>query len=210
MEIQLIVKKAVILCFCLISALSCVSSRSAPSLQKPPQSLRYYYDQLRIKDFTEMRKIVLFYLRTAKGEIKSSKYSAMSPFLLIQEALEIAFSRPDTDDVLFRLKQMISHHAGSFESFDFFLRRLSSSAVEGIKNQNFNPRERATYYFILQNIVHHLSLKKSNENKKNLQIISKAQISVPASLETYLYVSALESNVKSPSLKALKLLKQQY
>lgn len=157
-----------------------------------------------------MRKGILPYLRVAKGEIKSRKYWGMSPYELIQQAVIIAFSRPDTDDVLFRLKQIIKPEANQTAGFDKHIRHLSSDAVAGIKNKNFNTRERATYYFILENIIQHTSLKKSGANKKALEIIYKAKIQIPSDLQTYLYIEALESEVISPSKKALEALKKLY
>ena len=157
-----------------------------------------------------MRKSILPYLRAAKGEIKSQQYWGMSPYELVQQAVTIAFSRPDTDDVLFRLKQIIKPETGQTAGFDKHIRHLSSDAAAGIKNEHLNTRERATYYFILANIISHTSLKKSLVNKKALKIIHKAKIQIPSDLQTYLYIEALESEVTSPSKKALKTLKTRY
>ena len=204
------IKNLIILYFCVFLAISCVSSRSSISNSGPPQSLKYYYDQLRIKSFTEIHKNILLYLRIAKGEIKNHQYLELSPYELHQQAITIAFSRPDTDDVLFRLKQALKQEVNQTTSFKKHLRHLSSDAVAGIKNENFNTREKATYYFILTNIIQHVSLKKSHENKRILENIYKAKIPLPADLQTHLYIEALESNVISPSKKALKVLKKLY
>ena len=134
----------------------------------------------------------------------------LSPYELHQQAITIVFSRPDTDDVLFRLKQVLKQEVNQTTSFKKHLHHLSSDAVAGIKNKNFNTRERATYYFILRNIIQHISLKKSYENKRILENIYKAKIELPADLQTHLYIEALESNVISPSKKALKPLKKLY
>ena len=157
-----------------------------------------------------MQKGILPYLRVAKGEIKSRQYWGMSPYELVQQAITIAFSRPDTDDVLFRLKQIIKPDANQTAGFDKHIRHLSSDAIAGIKNENFNTRERATYYFILENITQHTSLKKSVVNKDILEAIYKAKIQIPSDLQTYLYIEALESEVISHSKKALKALKRLY
>ena len=191
-------------------AVSCVSSSPFISNTGPPQSIQYYYDQLRIKSFTEMHKSISPYIRTAKGEIKSHRYVELSPYELLQRATVIAFSRPDTDDVLFRLKQIIKLEANQSIGFDKHLHHLSSDAVVGIKNKTFNTRERATYYFILENLIQHASLKKNPENKRVLETIYKAKIQIPTDLQTYLYIEALEGEVTSPSKKALKTLKKLY
>ncbi len=203
-------KNLIILYFCIFWAISCVSPRSFISNSGPPQSLKYYYDQLRIKSFTEMHKDILLYLRIAKGEIKNRQYLELSPYELHQQAITIVFSRPDTDDVLFRLKQVLKQETNQTASFKKHLHHLSSDAVAGIKNKTFNTRERATYYFILTNIIQHVSLKKSYENKRILETIYKAKIQIPADLQTHLYIEALESDVISFSKKALKVLKKLY
>ena len=188
-------------------AAGCVSSLDSSIKSRPPQSLNYYYDQLRIKDYNEMHQIILFYLRLATGEITSRRYQKTPPNQLISKALLTSFLRPDTDDVLFRLKPLLKAKANQFGDFNRQMTKLTRKALRGIRNTSWNKRERASYYFVLKNIVSHCLKEKSPENKKNLDLIYKAQIKMPADLETHLHIEALESEVHSPSKTAEKALK---
>ena len=170
-----------------------------------PAHLPHFFNELHIKGYEGMMEIIDPWLEKArnirKQEFSIGSSSEMNP--TIRQAYIIALSRAYHDSVVDKLVKNIRSQTASKTDFFPLMSNIAKQAVAGVKNPDRSPLERATYFYILENIITSVSLYIVNDKRavEILQVIASADIEIPEEIHNERYLHAL-------SLKDLLLLRQ--
>ena len=176
-----------------------------------PAQLPYFFNKLHVKGYEGMMDLIEPRLREArnlrKNEFVIGASSEMAP--IIRGAYVIVLSRANHDRVVSRLIQNL--HGETQQKADFYdiMLSIARQSVPGFKNKDRSPLERATYLYILENVISsvrpHL---KNNPSAKNIMhFIVEGKIKIPEEVHNVRYLHALEPESLSPSVQAQNILK---
>ena len=183
-------------------------------------TVSYFFDELQMKEHTQMKKLIQPWIH--KIQLKSESTSSPADILeltddvsegdylvYLQKAFLIVLSRPPRDDVVQVLLQKLRSYAHTH--FDSILTNIVQQACIHIKNKDRSPRERATYFYVLENVIAEIRpyFERNKKAQDILKWIRSAQISIPDSVHKERYIRALEPSTLSPSEWAHNLLTQE-
>ena len=179
-----------------------------------PAQLDYFFTELHPKGYEKMEELIHPLLVEASQENKKVGLREMgegSPEVkqAIRQALIIVLSKPGHDASVSRLVRRIQSRTQVYVDFWGTLSNITRSACAGLKNEERSPMERATYFYMLENIIAQLRpmVKENDEAKNILSYIAQAKIKVPKKVHSKRYMEVLEENILSPSKLASKILR---
>lgn len=207
---------------CLLAAVSFFLSRCFHLDEKEylSPSVSHFFDELQIKEYSQMEELIQPLIQ--KHQLPSTPKSSTADILDItddiseedylmdlRKAFLIALSRPPRGSAVQRLIQKIRRNNYAHKHFYSILTHITQQACTHIKNKNRSPRERATYFYVLENIISEVRpyFEKNKEALKILEWIQEARIGIPDSVHKERYIRSLEPQTSSPSELAYNLLK---
>ena len=193
-------------------------------------SLDYFFDELQIKEYEKMSELISPWVNKLTTPIPSSKDASVHPESLLRD-LELddldgtsegdygyyarktfmtIFSRPDRDQVNQRLIKNLRSKPFINDNYFSLLKVIARQSSLSLKNKNRSPIERATHFYILENIIGELraSITKSSESQKILEQIANANIKIPQEVHQERYIRALQPQTASPSSIARQILRK--
>lgn len=181
-----------------------------------PARLDYFFHDLHIKNYESVMDMIkpwLIQARHLNKEIpRETQLEGGEPEVkqAVQKALIIALSKPGHDNTVTRLVQNIRDQTQAYADFFGILFNITRRACSGIKNEDRSPLERATYFYILENIIVEIrpDVKENDSAKNILSYIQQAKITIPTSVHSARYMQVLESQTLSPSQIANQILKK--
>ena len=124
----------------------------------------------------------------------------------LKEALRLVFSRPDKGHVVSKLFPLIKRKLDSIHSLNIALNSITTEAIVGLKKTSLSKKYRATYLFMLENIMSELRPKiKNPDTQKFFRSIENANIKLSKDVISYRRFYGMYRSV-SPSKIAHKLL----
>ncbi|MDE0152125.1 MAG: hypothetical protein OXK80_06515 [Bdellovibrionales bacterium] len=177
-----------------------------------PANLSYFFSELHVKGYEGMMELIDPWLEKARKireeEFSIGSSSEMAP--TIRQAYIIALSRAHHDSVVDKLVKNIRSRTSTKTDFFPMISVIARQSSAGLKNPDRSPLERATYFYILENIITSVSTYVVSDKRavEILQIIANADIEVPDSVHNERYIHALEPRSLSPSKVAENILKK--
>ena len=192
--------------FCMFP-LHCLHLRTKEYL---PTSLEYFFDALQTKDYESMRNII----RKKTTQIAQSRQQGdtITEEFYVQQALLIVLSKPNRDNMNRKLLQKIKQDGQLYGDkwFDYLM-NVTQKACLAIQNKERSSIERATYLYIIENIIEEVSLhlQKVPKAQTIFVYIKDAKIKIPEEVHEVRYIRSLKPQVKSPSAIAKQWLQIQ-
>ena len=182
-----------------------------------PATLDYFFDDLQAKDFSQMKELIdPWTAKTQEPHLESQDETFLTDIseednaAYLNKALTLTLSRPPRDNVVQRLVQHIRRKVKQ-EQFYSILMNITRKACIGIKNEQRSAIERATYFYILENIITEIRphINKHKPAQAILHLIRSSRISIPHDVHRERYIRALEPQTPSPSKLTEELLKRE-
>ena len=181
-----------------------------------PARLDHFFYDLHIKGYETMSLLIQplmkkaeHFRRLSKGQGEEKRFEVHQS---LRKALLIVLSKPGYSGAeVSSLVQNIQSKTLTSDDFFSILFNITREACSSIKNEDRSPAERATYFYVLENIISETRpYLKKNERAKNIFVyISQAQITIPKSVHSERYMRVLETQTLSPSKMADKILSGQ-
>ena len=177
-----------------------------------PANVPYFFNELHVKGYEGMIDLIEPWLKKARDirqqEFSIGSSSEMNP--TIRQAYIIALSRAHHDSVVMKLIKNIRSRTAVQTDFFSIITVIAKQSCAGLKNKDRSPLERATYFYILENIITAVSAYMTSDKRavEILQIIAEADIEIPDFVHNERYIHALEPQSLSPSQVAKNVLKK--
>lgn len=177
-----------------------------------PAHLPYFFNELHVKGYEGMMDLIDPWLEKArairKQEFSIGSSSEMDP--TIRQAYIIALSRAHHDSVVDKLIKSIRSRTATKANFFPIMSAIARQSSAGLKNPDRSPLERATYFYILENIVTSISVYIVSDKRavEILRVIAEADIEIPDPIHNERYIHALEPRSLSPSEVAKNILEK--
>jgi hypothetical protein len=132
----------------------------------------YKYNELMIKDYDEMTKMVQTLLRQSRtattredsgGEGEAVEY--------LGRALKLIFSRPDSDNMVAKLVGEVRRDLQGYNSYEDCIAALAAEAVRNVQNTDGTISTQATALVILENLMGEISPAVRNGDKTLLRVV---------------------------------------
>ena len=200
--------------------LTCLHCSHLSSKESISASLDYFFDDLQAKDFSQMKQLTDPW--TSKTQYPQAERQDNDSFVIaddmseedhdayLSKALTLILSRPPRDNVVQRLFQHIRRKV-KLDRLYPILMNITRKACIGIKNKKRSALERATYFYILENIITEIRpyINKHKPARAILHLIRTSRISIPDDVHRERYIRALEPQTSSPSKLAEELLERE-
>ena len=112
----------------------------------------YNYAELQTKNLEEMTSVVRKQQQKVKGYIKDDDTD--SAIAALKSAARYVLARPDRDEnMVTKVIAPIKTQLKELNAFEKSMDELVQQAIDGIKDDNVKPVDRATYYFVLMNFM---------------------------------------------------------
>ena len=197
--------------FALLTALS--SCSHFEEKEYLPARLDHFFYDLHIKGYEKMSLLIQPSMKKAERFLSLSKDQGdekrFEVHQFLRKALLIVLSKPGySGGEVSSLVQNIQSKTITSSDFFSILFNITREACSSIKNEDRSPAERATYFYVLENIISETRpyLKKNEKAKNILVYISQAKIVIPKSVHSERYMRVLETQTLSPSQMADKIL----
>lgn len=149
----------------------------------------YNYQELSVKDFTEMEQLI----RKALGQ---NTIDDVEREPKVREGLKIVLSRRNTDGKRTALFTSLQRQLPE-PFFMLSIQKVAEQAIANMKSKKASNLERTTSYVILENILSELA-PRTQDYLGTIEMIAKADIEIDESLGTYRRLAGMSHNV-SPS-----------
>lgn len=134
--------------------------------------LLFTYHQLTLKNLDQMNALI-------KNKIKESKSAYSGKLVPLKEALQAIFSRPNTDDMINKVRDPLRNQLDQESSYEIIFEELIQEAIYALKNtKNFKRDVQVTYSIFLENTIAEFKpdIKDGNFEMKMLTKISESNI----------------------------------
>lgn len=134
--------------------------------------LLFTYHQLTLKNLDQMNALI-------KNKIKESKSAYSGKLVPLKEALQAIFSRPNTDDMINKVRDPLRNQLDQESSYEIVFEELIQEAIYALKNtKNFKRDVQVTYSIFLENTISEFKpdIKDGNFEMKMLIKISESNI----------------------------------
>lgn len=134
--------------------------------------LLFTYHQLTLKNLDQMNALI-------KNKIKESKSAYSGKLVPLKEALQAIFSRPNTDDMINKVKDPLRNQLDQESSYEIIFEELIQEAIYALKNtKNFKRDVQVTYAIFLENTIAEFKpdIKDGNFEMKMLTKISESNL----------------------------------
>ncbi len=177
-----------------------------------PAQLPYFFNELHVKGYEGMMKLIEPWLKKA-SDIRKEEFSIGSSLEMdptIRQAYIIALSRSHHDSVVVKLIKNIRSRTSVKTDFFSVITTIAKQSSAGFKNKDRSPLERATYLYVLENIITAVSAYTTSDKRAVdiLRIIASADIEIPDLVHNERYIHALEPQSLSPSQTAENILEK--
>lgn len=171
----------------------------------------YKYTYLQIKSSEEMNDLVEKQIKISDKILNQKKLrreeketQAIAP---LKEALKLIFSRPNKDHFIEQIYPKVKKRLVDLNTLDIALSEMVTEALVGLKKESLHKSYRATYLFVLENLMTELrpEIRKSKSVKRLFVRIQEADISLPRELIQYRKFNGMYKTT-SPSEIAKKIL----
>ncbi len=188
------------MCFFSILALS------LSCLAAPKQSTTLDYSKLQTKNLDEMQVMVQAKMKVASTALDDEDVD--TAVTALRDALRIALSRPDSDNMVAGLVSEIRPRLRDLDAFEKTVRQLADEAMAGLKNKKEKPTQRATHLIVLENILGEFKpdVKTNPEVKKLFVEIRDAKIEIPDVVHNDMRLRGMFKAPASPSDIAAKII----
>ena len=155
----------------------CRSKRTGEDEVAYQRTPNYKYADLIVKDYDEMQGMVQSLIRKAHkadGEGAAVEY--------LQSALKLAFSRPDSDNMVAKLTSDVRRELVGYGSFDKVVAQLAAEALDNLHSTENVLSVRTTSSFILENLMAEIRPEAERENgemRKTMQRIADSDAELP-------------------------------
>lgn len=170
------------------------------------------YSELEIKDLDEMSGRVEALVRKAKqaaveqqrsGDVEAGDTEAVE---YLRKALVLILSRPNKDNMLADLLPPVRRELGNYNAYPDTLSSVASEAMDGMQNSKLKAPSRATYFFVLENLLSELRPDAQREDFKKIIVkIRDAKLEIPKEVKRELKLTSMYRAV-SPSAIAQEIL----
>jgi endonuclease III len=110
----------------------------------------YSYNKLKMQTFDEMLARVKKHVQTAESAGDEDSDSAKAE---LKEALQLIFSRPNSDNMVSQLVPTVRTPLRNLEAFDSSIDEIVSAALATLKDKKAKPSAKATAHIVLNNIM---------------------------------------------------------
>jgi hypothetical protein len=195
----------------IIIALFMVSNFDCPTAQA--EILRLKYNELQIKDYDEMKKMVETQIQKAKeitiqsqeeGDAESGDQMAIDE---LTKALKLIFSRPDKDNMVAKLAPGIKKELVNYNAYTDALNGIATDAIASLEMDKLPVVYRATAIFVLENLMSEIrpELVDSKDMLSIVKKIKKANIEISKDVRNHRKLTGMY-NTTSPSETAEKII----
>jgi hypothetical protein len=163
------------------------------------------YTDLQMKNFDEMegqvKALVLSAQKVADDDVDSAKAK-------LKDALQLIFSRPNTDNMVSQLLPIPRTPLKNLEAYESTLRSIVKNCVEKMKDTSVKVSLRSTCYIVLDNVMGELKPDaKNNSQIRDLMIeIRDAKLKLHDDVKSNLRMHAMIKASVSPSETAKKII----
>ena len=177
-------------------------------------SAMFKYNELMIKDYDEMLKLVRTQLNKAKGDdgyiggAEGEDISDEEALEHLTEAMKLIFSRPNSDNMIAKLIPELRRELNSLNAFDQVLASLATEALRVSKDKKAAPSRQATALFMLENLLGELRPRAADNlaQRKIIEEIKKADVEISTATMKDMKLRGM-FEAKNPSLLAEEILK---
>lgn len=166
----------------------------------------YLYYKLQMKNYDQMQTAVNERVRLAEKIGDSDPTRAKS---VLQDALLLILSRPDTDDMVSELTPLVREPLRNLGAYTKEISSIVDDAIINIGDKHAKPATRTTGLFILKNVMSELrpEAQRNKKVKKIFEHIRDAKIKIPDAIKSDLFIRSSMKPGASPSDLAAKILK---
>jgi hypothetical protein len=168
------------------------------------------YNELMIKDYDEMQKIVQSFVKKARKASEREDESGDSEAVeQLREGLKVILSRPDNDNMVAKLVPEVRRELLNYNKFEDVVTELVADAMAPLKQSNSTVSVRSTCLVILQNLLAEIKPEVVNGNerlKTSVQTIADAKIEIADDVKKDRRLRGMFKTV-SPSDEAKAILK---
>lgn len=150
----------------------------------------YRYNELQMKNYEEMEALVNQQISQARQAVSQGdytddghidEYADREAVELLREGLKFVFSRPNQDNMVAKLVPLLRRELVQFNAFDSSVASILEEAIGAVPNKNLSVDTRATYLFVVENIMAESRPRiKDSQAVKNLFIrVKDSKLKVP-------------------------------
>jgi hypothetical protein len=171
----------------------------------------YKYNELAIKDYDEMNKMVQERVKKARavGVSEDDDTGNDAPAIeFLRDALKLILSRPNTDNMIAKLNLEIRRELTAYSAYEDTMSSIMAEASDQLKNDKAATSQRATALYIIENALSETrpEAAKSEIFKSAITRIRDAKIKVPKDVIKELRLGSMVSP-HDPSKRAGEILK---
>lgn len=171
----------------------------------------YKYNELAIKDYDEMNKMVQDRVKKARevGNLEEDDSAGDAAAIeQLRDALKLLLSRPNTDNMIAKLNLDVRRELTTYNAYDDTMSSLVAEAIDQIKNEKAATSQRATALYIIENALSEIrpEAKNSATLRGVIERVRDAKIKVSKDVLKELRMKSMVSP-HDPSKQAKEILK---
>lgn len=188
----------------LFAVLGCASPQNDTSYDTSKGD--FNYASLQLKDLDEMRVVVNKQIKKSEQFLKDEDEG--QAITALQSALQYILSRPNRDNMVSQLVPDLRSKLRELDALEPSLNRITDAAIAKIKDKKNHPRNRATQYFVLENILSEFKpeTQVNEELKKVFMKIRDAKIELDGAVTNDMKMRAMYKTPESPSDVATRII----
>ena len=166
----------------------------------------YLYYKLQMKNYDQMQNAVNARVRLAEKIGDSDTARAKN---VLQNALLLILSRPDSDDMVSELIPLVREPLRNLGAYNEEMSSIVDDAIVNVGDKHAKPATRTTSLFILKNVMSELrpEVSRNKKIKAIFEHIRDAKIKIPDAIKSDLFIRSSMKPGPSPSDIAAKILK---
>ena len=165
----------------------------------------YIYSDLQMKTYDDMSERIINYVLEAN---KISKADVDGAKAHLKDALQLIFSRPNSDNMVSKLTPLVRTPLKNIDAYEATVDEIVTTTLDDIKNAKSSVRVLATDFIILENVLSEFKpdVKSNAAVKKFFVKIREAKIEVSQKVKSELRMRAMLKAPTSPSEIATRIL----
>ena len=173
----------------------------------------YDYQTLQMKNIEQMSEFVRTKIQESEAvanEAIAQGVGAGPGLIILQDTLLIVLSRPNSDNMLEKIITPLVQKLRTYNTHISTFDNIVDISIEGLKNKSKDIKLRATYIFVLENIMSELQprIQSHDSIKAIYEKIYKKKIKIPRDVRSHLAKNMVVT--KSPSKIAHSILKKRF
>ena len=168
----------------------------------------YTAKTLKLKDYEEMRTLVVEYIKRSREKApqhlaEEGREEAISE---LKKGLKVLLMRPDTDSINSSLILIIQNEIVNHRAFIPVFKEVVESAVQEFKAKKGSMLQQTGLLYLIENAISYLQSINTNESTQILTYIEKANLKISKKLANYLILEMERGKTASPSYLAKRVL----